>query len=377
MEKSIRQLECGEIHPIFFKIIFHTKETLRYRCSFLPHSLSREQKRPLLQGATFIEVVAMSCLNNVAAAHSSVNWKNQHIVPGDVDLSSLRLAQEPWRWRKAVLGAKFTAGVKVALIAYLEFVNRKEGCAFASYRAVAEICGLTERAVRAAVAAAKSVGFLKVIKRRFNGPNIVALALPQGAAETVTSMPDSQDEPASSCPSNRHSHDGASGTHMPDNLRLQPSTGTSLNPIESSSTIYPKINIREDNQNDSFLDPKIIELNPRSQIPIPTDDALARATDGGADPLLDYVVQKVTHDRGQVAVIGRAACHWLGLGAEHRLSDGRYPDRALTDAMPRNVLAALKRLCYRGELKASDVIYTVMSIGIFKDNSMNILQQLV
>jgi hypothetical protein len=77
----------------------------------------------------------------------------------------MRLSAEPWRWSDAILAADLTAGTKVAAFALLKFVNRKDGRAFASEETIAKACGMTERGVRAAIAALKAAGFVRVVRR--------------------------------------------------------------------------------------------------------------------------------------------------------------------------------------------------------------------
>jgi hypothetical protein len=134
--------------------------------------------------------------------------------------SSIQLALEPWRWRKAVLAADLTAGTKVAAIALLEFVNRKDGRAFASEETIAKACGMTERGVRAAIAALKVAGFIRVVRRGRMQSNLVYLSLPvTGMAVTVNDTVTGMD-----LQSDRHDHDKVTGMTMPPNLRREPKT---------------------------------------------------------------------------------------------------------------------------------------------------------
>ena len=128
------------------------------------------------------------------------------------NLSSMRLSAEPWRWSDAVLAADLTAGTKVAAFALLKFINRKDGRAFASEETIAKACGMTERGVRAAIAALKAAGFVRVVRRGRMQSNLVYLALPvTGTVREVTGM---------DVPSDRHDHDKVTGMAMPPNLRI-------------------------------------------------------------------------------------------------------------------------------------------------------------
>jgi hypothetical protein len=130
----------------------------------------------------------------------------------------MRLAQEPWLWRKAVLATDLTAARKVAAFALLEFVNRKSGYTFASQETIAETCGLTERGFRAAVVALKKAGFLRVVRRGKEESNLMYLELPV----TGTAVPVNDTVTGTDVQSDRHGGDKVTGTTMPPNLRLEP-----------------------------------------------------------------------------------------------------------------------------------------------------------
>lgn len=248
----------------------------------------------------------------------SISFSNSEID----NLAAMRLAQEPWRWRKAILASKMTAGAKVAAFAVAEFVNRKSGKCFASYQTIAETCGMTERGVRAAVAALKAAGLLRVVQRGCKQTNLIYLALP------VTVMDAGSD---------RHGCVGVTGTTMPPNLREEP--------------------LREDN----LTDRPSLELPVEATAEIHAFDEKARKPEIPIETA-DSPIRRGSSDHAAYCWITAAAVEMLGV--EPKLPDGRFLDQIIWETIPADRRAIMVQRNRRGILMRSEVAEVVRGLGL-------------
>lgn len=234
------------------------------------------------------------------------------------DLAAIRLSQEPWRWRKAILASKLPAGTKIAALAIVEFVNRKSGHCFASYETIAQTCDMTERGVRAAVLRLREAGLIRVVQRGAKRTNMIFLALP------VTGTAQSSD---------RHHGDKVTVTTVPPNLRD--------NLLERTFTDRLSLEL-------PASDPaKVLAFD--KEVPKTTTDHVVRAADSAA---------------AATTTIGTVAIQVLGYDLDcPKCPDGRYLDRVIVESLPRAILANLVQKNRSGLLMRSDVAEAVLGAG--------------
>jgi hypothetical protein len=255
------------------------------------------------------------------------------------------LAHSPWEWRKLLLLTKLSPGVKVVGFAIADwFLNRNEALCYPTYETIAARCDMTERGVRAAVAALVEAGFLTKKKVKFRGPNRLRLSLSQQVAQSVTALPlwlcgtaVTDSEPARPCRTIRHDDDAQTGTAMTVNLSLEPS----LEP----STI------------DSILEA--------------SDDGYLPGIDyGSIDPSApwpDGLVRRANSTQDPMTFIGRAAISIQGFKLGHNLPSpkigDRFADEALMALFPKPALAEMARRCRAGTLKQRHVAMALQALS--------------
>jgi DNA-binding transcriptional ArsR family regulator len=253
----------------------------------------------------------------VGTKSQSGNFSN-----GEIDnLTSMRLSAEPWRWRAAVLKADLTPGTKVAAIALIEFINRKSGRTFASHQTIAETCGMTERGVRAAIAALKKAGLIRVVRRGRMQTNLMYLDIP------VTGM---------AVQSDRHDGDRVTGTAMPPNLREEP--------------------LRDN-------------LPDRPSLELPVEEAAGIVSfDEGRSKTptetTDKPVGPAFSEHGAYCRITAAAVRLLRFDSCPKLPDGRYLDRAIWDAIPAERRSCMVQRAMKGRLMTSEVAEVVRGLAL-------------
>lgn len=252
-----------------------------------------------------------------------INFSNSEIE----NLAAMRLAQEPWRWRKAILAAYLTPGTKVAAFAILEFVNRRSGRCFASYQTIAASCGLKERMVRAAVAALKAAGLARVVQRGCKRTNLIYPALP-----AVTVMDPQSD---------RHDHAAVTVTAMPPNLREEPQR-------ENNLTDRPSLELAVSETAELHTFGKKEESK---EIPIETTDR---------------PIRRGNSDHASYCFITAEAVKMLGFGA--KLPDGRYADRTIWESLPADRREIMVQRNRKGLLMASEVAEAVRGIILAPTN---------
>jgi hypothetical protein len=219
------------------------------------------------------------------------------------------------------------AGLKVGFALAEIFLSAKSGGAYPSYSAIAQKTGLTERGVRAGVAALVRQQFLRVKKRGFSQSNLFKLQLPK-AIHSVTAMPDcGEDIPSPVCPSIRHGHDDQSVTAVTANL-----------PTKSS------------------------QIEPSYKAKVLTDEEVHQLD----RPLPTGHIQRCREDRKAEILITSSACRWLGYTLEDsRCGDGRYADEMVRQELPAVVLDSLKAKCAAGTLSEREVAVAVIAAGIY------------
>lgn len=228
------------------------------------------------------------------------------------NLQAHRLARQPWEWRKQVLAGPFTIGVKLAAIAIAEFVNRQSAVAWPTWATVGASCGLSERQIRNAFAETKAAGFFVVRRRRFQGPNEVELALPAtdvtGMAVPVTA----ERKAARRRLSKRHPDVEVTGTPVPLEPSIEPST-------EPSRAI-------ED-----------VDCGP--------------------------LVRRASNYEGAKAVVGGAAAALLGYSRSDR-PDGEFADTWILSRIPEETLTELRTRCVAGSLTEAALLTTLRQLDI-------------
>lgn len=239
------------------------------------------------------------------------------------DLSAMRLSAEPWRWRKAILGADLTAGAKVAAFAILEFINRKSGRSFASYATIAKSCEMTERGVRAAVAALREAGFVKVVRRGKRETNFIYLADPV----TVTAAQ-----------GDRHGHDKVTVTTMTPNLRDEP-------------------------LRDNLTDRPTSELLVRETAEVLAFEGKETNTDRPSDPD-ESPIGRVHNEHMAYCRITASAIRSLGL--DPKLPDGRFIDRAIWEALPIEPRSLMVQKAIKGCLMPSEIAGAVRGLDLVR-----------
>ena len=236
------------------------------------------------------------------------------------NLAAIRLAQEPWRFRKAVLKAKLSTGARLVAVAVLEFVNRKSGCCFASEAKIAEECGFTERGVRRAIAELRDAGWLRVVRRGVKLSNLIYPTLP------VTGTNEQSD---------RHQTVEVTGTTVPPNLREEP-------------------------LRDNHTDRPIVELpdGPTAEI-LPFDGRKEEVLDPSDSP-----IRRAISDHAAYCYISAAAVMLLGRQNSPKLPDGRFLDRAIWDALPAETRLEMTAKARRGRLMRSEVAVAIRGLNV-------------
>ena len=202
--------------------------------------------------------------------------------------------------------ADLTAGTKVAAFALLKFVNRKDGRAFACEETIAKACGMTERGVRAAIAALKAAGFVRVVRRGKMQSNLVYLALPMTGIDKQVIGMDAQ--------SDRHDHDKVTGMAMPPNLRIEPLT----EPLRDNLPERPTSELSVEDASKKSFDGKEEKKD------------LDRSQDS-----IDLPLPRVSDEHVAYVRISRAAINLMGwdTGSCPKMPDGRYADQAIWGAI--------------------------------------------
>ena len=269
------------------------------------------KKKPPSRGGS-LESIFMQ----VGTKHHQSTLVNDNIE----DFGAIRLAQEPWRFRKAVLKADLPMGAKIVAVAIIEFVNRKSGQCFASEKTIGESCGLTERGVRKAISQLKDAGWLRVVRRGVKRTNLIFPLLP------VTGTAEHGD---------RHQQVIVTGTTVPPNLREEPLRDNHTNrPIEELPESHTAEILCFDGRKEEASDP--------------TDSPIRRAI----------------NDHAAYCYISAAAVMLMGRQNSPKLPDGRFLDRVIWEAIPASTRSVMTEKARKGRLMRSEVAEAIRTVDL-------------